>query len=84
MSPPFRSKRDEAVLPSALAKVRALSTYLKVKPLVQQMLLLQRGVGKLVLGIVHLLKVLQDGTGLPEGQVGVGIDNGCCKKKKGR
>jgi hypothetical protein len=63
--------------PAALSIVRALAAHLEVKPLVEQVPLVERVVGQLFLLIVHLFQVLDDGSRLPERQIGVGVHDRC-------
>lgn len=54
----------EVAEPSLLAEVRALTGGLEVQPLVGFVLLRRRSVAELVIGVVGLDKVLDDGTRL--------------------
>lgn len=67
--------------PSALSKVGALAAHLEVKPLVEQMLLMEKVVGQLLLFVVHLFQVLDYGPRLPERQVGVWVHDSCSVSK---
>jgi hypothetical protein len=63
------------VEPGCLTKVRALTTYLKGKPLIAEVFLLERIEAKDVLCVVLLDKVLNDGTAFPKSEASVQILN---------
>lgn len=62
--------------PSSLTKVRSLTRHLKVQVLLSVVLLGRRGIADLVVLVVCIHQVLQDSTGLPQGDAGVRVFNG--------
>lgn len=63
--------------PGGLPEVGALPGHLEVQPLVLEVVELGGGpVGERVLGVVRGDEVLDDGAGFPEGDGGVGVDEG--------
>jgi hypothetical protein len=61
--------------PSGLSKVRALSTGLVVRPLVEMMLLRERVITEFVRFVVSGDDVVDDGAGFEESNVGIRIVN---------
>lgn len=69
--------RVEQVEPSSLTKVWPLTTHLEVKVLLQMPLVSRGSNVELVLLVVRLDEVLEDGAGLPDGKIiGVVVDDG--------
>lgn len=62
--------------PPCLSVIRPLARGLEEQPLVAEGAVVGCGIGQAMLGIVGVDDVLEDGTGFPEGQAGVGVLDG--------
>lgn len=63
----------EGSLPGGCAVIRTLPAHLELQPLVELMPLPQRVVRERLVHVVLLDDVLDDGPGLPERDVGIGV-----------
>lgn len=69
-------KGDSDDGPAALPEIGPLSAHLEHEPLVEEVLLAKRLERELLLTIILFNQVQDDGARLPEGEVGVRIDDG--------
>jgi len=66
-------KIKKIYVPSSYAKIGTLTTHLKLKPLVELVLLFQRIIRQKLLRVILLDEVLDTSAGLPEDQVRIRI-----------